>query len=1069
MNILQLQASNPSISTWVSASAGTGKTKILTDRVLRLLLKDVKPDKILCLTFTNAAAGQMHERIITQIEKWSKYSLQELTDHLEQTLGHTPTKQEAVKASGLFAAYIKTQSKINIHTIHSFCQKILKRFPLEAGISPNFRVIDELKSRQIIKIIKKQIFDMPDLQVITKFFAENFHELVIDDIFNEMINISDRSFTPFFSDSLVSAVNIDHLDQHYGNEMIYQYLQQQNDGIKEVLAEALDPYNDHDPTALKSLFLTASGEKKKRIVPKKIAHPDSALYHELQRLQDEVYRLDQEAKTRHLLAYSEAFKVIAERLHSEFRKYKKEKSLLDYNDLIIYAKKLLTHNPNKEWVLYKLDGGIDHLLVDEAQDTSKNQWQIIEALTQELYSGESGNKEDRTIFVVGDEKQSIFSFQGADINSFAYMNKFLMNKLGQGQRPFATIDLDISYRSTQEILGAVEKVFKAITKNNPGDFDLKLPSMTAHRCDHEGFVEVWPLVDNGGDNEYNFWPIVAEKCKESSKLILAEQIAKYIQQQLESGRILPSTGKPIEPGDFMILFRTRDNFTDEVIKALRRSSIQTYGLDRIELAKDLAVKDLMSIAKFVLNPDNNLNLVSLLKSPIFAFTEALLQKLVMSVSACEESISVWQYLSSREEEYAAPLESLKTFMALHRSIPGVDFFLYITDVLGYRNILNENGSDEAIDEFLKLHRSYFLEHDSSWQGFIYWFEENEITIKKDNDAEKGKVRIMTVHGAKGLQAPVVILCDTTRLPSNSERFILDEQRGLLSAKSASYVPKFYEELKIAQQQKAYQEYLRLLYVGMTRAEDHLIICGYQTGDKIPDNCWYALVSRSVSNEDYRGRTMYPRGVMENQESLEAIKESIAVQSAHHPERPKETRQPIIITMPWVATSTFTRLLAMTKPLTSTASDKTHYGIIFHKILEDAISSKNLLRSLAHPLIQLLDSAFQERIRLNLTRIINNSEFTELLRYEARTELPFGYQTAEGIKIGRVDLVIFKDNEIIIIDYKSDQNPPTPQSDIPENYRQQLRFYQEAFTRIYPDKRIICKILWLENGFFQDLK
>lgn len=1052
MSILQLRASDPTLSTWVSASAGTGKTKILTDRVLRLLLQKVPFNKILCLTFTNAAANEMQERIIAQLEKWSHSLQEDLIDSLQNTLGRKPTKDELIKASSLFELYLKTQDQINIYTIHAFCQKILKKFPLEAGISPNFKIIDEFKVNKIIRDTKRQIFNLPEIQHVINFLIENFHELTIDGIFNEIISIKTKILTKKLNSLSVESNTelsglecINNLAKHDPNISIDVI---SNSDIKNLIINSLGA--DLASLDIKPFFLTLSGEKKKRIVTKKIASLSSNLYEELEKIQDQIYQLDQIKKTENLLLNSRLFEILAEKLILEFESYKNKNAFLDYDDLILHTQSLLTNSKAKEWVLYKLDGGIEHLLVDEAQDTSNNQWLIIEALAQEFYSGESGNNKSRTIFVVGDEKQSIFSFQGADTSTFSYMNKFLNDKLKEGKKAFETIDLNTSYRSTKEILTCVHYVFNKIARKSPEDFKAKLPEMVLYRNAHNGLVQLWPLCSNKGDDvDDKFWPICPENIQNNSKVILAKKIANYIKEQISSGRILPSTNNKISAQDFMILFRSRDDFTDEVIKALKEAKIDITGLDRISLADDLAVADLIAIAKFVLNPENDLNLATLIKSPILGLSEQELYKLV--IVAKDNKLSLWEYVKLTDK-YSLIKDKLEEFLALYRFFPLNNFFPYITDVMDYKNIMNKN--DEAINEFLKLSNDYFLEYGNSLQNFIYWILKNPITVKRDTESSN-KLRIMTVHGSKGLQAPIVILCDTTKLPTISDRFIWDENDQLLSAKSSSYIPAFYEAIKAKEQHKAYQEYLRLLYVGMTRAEDHLIICGYQGNSKIPENCWYELIRESlqeIGSLDRDGKVTY------GDNSLACSNQNLTIRLV---ENKKAELAITNLPTPWKISKTVR--LSYTNIETEASyrnADLLEYGLVFHKILEEAIRNKNLTNITYHPLITTLDSTLQKRIKTSMKKIVINEEFKELLKYDLKTEVSFGYKTDSEIKIGRVDLLIIQKERIIIIDYKSGKSNKEL---IPDTYIKQLSFYKQALREIYPDKIIDCKIIWLDRG------
>lgn len=1060
MSILQIKASNPELSTWVSASAGTGKTKILTDRVLRLLLQGVAFNKILCLTFTNNATNEMQERIISHLERWSNSTKEDLLLALENTLGRKPSKTEIIKASSLFKEYIRTQEQISIYTIHSFCQKILKKFPLEAGISPNFKVIDEFKVSQIIADIKKQIFNLPELEPLIRFFIENFHELTVDDIFNDIISIKTQILEKKLN-SLERAADSEFSiakcleDLSYHDENIYADIVTDNEtrdfftkffGNKQLSTVNLKPF-----------FLTLSGDKKKRILARNVVSPDSDLYKKLEILQEKIYQIDQHKKNNHLTWYSKLLKTLAEKFIYLFETHKKNNSFLDYDDLIIHTQNLLTNSYAKEWVLYKLDGGIEHLLVDEAQDTSKNQWCIVEALIEEFYAGDSTHHKNRTIFVVGDEKQSIFSFQGADIGSFAYMNNFLSRKLTDGRKAFDNIDLNVSYRSTKEILTCINDVFHKIAKNNPEDFSAKLQNMTAYRSEHNGLVELWPIcTDSDSEQSNEFWPLLYKNNLSSGKYILAEKIANYVKEQINSKKILPSTNKIISAQDFMILFRTRDDFTDEVIRSLRKVEIDITGLDRISLAKDLAVADILSIVNFVINTDNDLNLASLLKSPIIEMEEKELYHII--IEKRKSNLSIWKYLNLKTK-YSMIRNKLQEFIDLYTNLPLNNFFVYITDVLNYRNVISKN--DEVIDEFLKLVNNYLCEYGSSLQNFIYWFQSHQVIIKRNTDSA-GKLRIMTVHAAKGLQAPIVILCDTTKLPSSSKRFIFDKDGQLLSAKSSSYVPESYNTIKIKEQQKAYQEYLRLLYVAMTRAEDQLVICGYQSKTTIPENCWYQLIKNSMERT---GSLDANNNLVYGNLSTVLAKEDYLQKS-----KSEKSNEDKIFTI-----HAYEKLKKdIYKTFTNTENKIFHnnylsveYGAVFHKILEDIVGNKNLEDASNHPLIQTLNANLQKKVKNSLKKLISNHQFQELLKYPLKTEVSFGYKVNSEIKFGRVDLIIIQEHRIIIIDYKSDKKSYT--DSLPNQYIDQLQLYKKAFTEIYPDKIINCKIIWLESGNIQDIE
>ena len=1055
MNLLQIQASNPQSSIWVSASAGTGKTKILTDRVLRLLLQGADFNKILCLTFTHAAAGEMKERIIRSLANWSKLNDNELKENIKNIIGRPSSTKELTTARNLYHTYLRSENGIAIQTIHSFCQKILQSFPLESSIAPNFKIIDEIKADSILSQIKRHFINQSEFDLINEYLISNFHELIIDEIFSDVIkhktkfcknnhpieNIYDES------KKLITAITQDFDDKYI--------LLKKHPLIQEFVGP--NPSSDQ----IKLFFLTAKFTKKVKIVSIKTAAKGTKLHTDLTVLQEQVYQLDQKEKEIQLTNHSRLLTLLGSKILQEYDLYKSKKGLLDYDDLIHKTKLLLTNSEAREWVIYKLDGFINHLLVDEAQDTSKEQWCIIDSLITEFYSGESKEQNlDRTIFVVGDEKQSIFSFQGADVNSFSYMNQQLKYKMLAGGREFADVNLEISYRSAKEILHVVFNVFESLQKLHPQMFYQPIIPLNAFRSTHTGLVELWPLCQTPRQTEQDFWPIATLTQDNSSvKSLLAQQISTYIRQRITAGQSLSSTGRRVTASDFMILFRRRDDLTKEVIKALQQQEIEVSGLDRITLKENLSVQDLLSAARFILNPYDNLNLAALLKSALISLDE----QVIYHITTNRDNNAIWDYIcihKNTEPQYLTAFNILNTFLDLYPHTNISNFFHYIVNVMGCREKLNSyNGpdSDDAINELLYIAADYALYGDDSLQSFIFWLDNSESSIKRDISTSD-KVRIMTVHAAKGLQAPIVILCDTTSIPNNNDRFIWDENDNLFSTKGARNTPDYYTNIKNLEQQKKYAEYLRLLYVGMTRAEDHLIICGYEGGKSISSNCWYELIKETMTKmtiNDQNGIVTYGHDIQHctNRGNY----------TVHNSKQEEETFQPRTLTYEHLLQEKFTPQENHTIVTPATIENPMEYGLIFHKILEDALAQKNLSIMLEHPLIGVMNKKSQARINKAIDKIIAIKSFNILLNNKIATEVSIGSLDNNKINLGRIDLIIYLQHEIIIIDYKSDLTPALTSQDIPTHYLAQLQNYKNTISKLYPDKLIRTKILWLENG------
>jgi ATP-dependent helicase/nuclease subunit A len=1041
MNHLPQQASDPDYSLWVAASAGTGKTKILTDRVIRLLISGVAFNKILCLTFTNAAALEMQHRIKTKLAQFAEINIAPLTKELSLLLGKNPSESELDCARNLYHKLLNSNEAINIYTIHAFCQKILKLFPFEAGINPGFQILDDITVEEILDKIRNQIYLDPVHHNLINFFLTNFHEITINDIFVEIIQHK-LKFKKLFVRKISEPLHILMLDQ----------LTNLYDQARQLLIKYLIIIDSDQ--AIQQLFLTKDFSKRKNILAKSIALKYPELLKSLEHIQEEIFQLDQQIKMQDLENYSYLLTKLAQIFLDKYDDYKAKHSLLDYDDLIYLTQILLTDNNSREWVLYKLDGGIDHLLVDEAQDTSPQQWQIILAIIAEFYSP---YKQASSIFVVGDEKQSIFSFQGANLANFANVNQNLADNLSRANKNFKNITLEWSYRSTGEIIDIVYLILQQIQNTSPELFPIDNPKILPFRHTDNGKVEVWPLITSSKNSQL-FWPLPEDHHKfKSSQQLLAKQIASFIKTQIASQKILPATGLPIKEADFMILVRKRDELIFEIIDSLKQHGLLVEDIDRITLNQNLSVLDLISIAKFVLLPQDDLNLACLLKSPIINISEEELQNIAIS----RGKSSIWDFLQNQSYEHLS--KKLNYFIQISKVTDYghscKDFFSFIVDSFGIRQVLVEsNGfdSNDMINELIYLSSNYAGRKDSSLQSFIYWFENTQIEIKRNLDSSN-KIKIMTVHASKGLQAPIVILCDTTSVPTNSNKFIWTEDGRIFSASQSLNSPNFFKELKEQERQKGLQEYIRLLYVALTRAQDHLIICGYlSSSSKLPQNCWYELVTRAMHpNEQIK---------LDNLTIPQTDPEATA--NNYHdlmPEQPICFANDLLIDK--ITRSSKSRYPAIS-PLI--INDYLEYGKIFHKMLEDSARINDFTILNQHPFIEKLTVKFQQKIRLNIDKLLNNKEFMALEKQQLKTELTIGVNLHNDSKIGRIDLLACNHDSLTIIDYKSDAIPPKTCRLLKESYLDQLNFYRHTIQRLYPHKKIICKILWLENAHFMTI-
>ncbi len=846
-NLPQLSAADPKTSVWVSASAGTGKTKVLTDRVLRLLLDGVSHEKILCLTFTNTAADEMLCRINKSIEKWFTSDIDTTIKDLEKLLGSPPNVQHITRARGLFSVLFNNSNQIKIQTIHSFCQAILTKFPIEANISPNFKIMDNLVAPQIVCNIVKELLTNSDaiISETIQFFISNFHEYTIKDLVYEIIAckykfqnlLSQYTSIENYISIIIPKININDIILNF-LKTLKRYTFIFNKELENYVCLPIEEQINKFDILIK-IFLTEKGEPRQKIYTKKFSeeHPEFVLI--LEQIQKELIKIVEEIKNFKTILFTMHLLGLAIHVIDKYEFYKNLHNYLDFNDLIYITQHLFSQNAAKEVGLYKLDGGIEHLLVDEAQDTSSEQWKIIKILISNLCS--NNNERNKTIFVVGDDKQSIYSFQGANLLSFYEAQKNLADNMHNVSRAYKMIDLIYCYRSTKAILDFVYSLFDHIQQNISWAFENKNTKLISNRPEDPGRVEIWPIFTNPKEKKI-FWPIVSDQELDivSARKAMAQKIAQYISDLLKKNIILPSTQKCITCNDIMILVRKRDDFTLELIKQIKFYKIKVAGLDRINLKENISVLDIMSIAKFIITPWDDLNLAGLLKSPFIGISEEYLYKLSINRTS-----SIWQKLHEYDVEMYDKLIGFKLLYSKSKNL--FDFFYTLLEVSDYRKcLLNFNGEDseDIIDEFLRIVQYFVDTIGNSLHEFITWFEQNDLEITRNLKNITG-IKIMTIHSAKGLESNVVILADNTNIPASVDELLWKENMilwpGRLVNASKQY-KKIREEYKLHQ----LQEYFRLLYVALTRARDYLVICAYTSQTNIIDEyCWYSIIKNTA--------------------------------------------------------------------------------------------------------------------------------------------------------------------------------------------------------------------------------
>ncbi|MBR1648076.1 MAG: double-strand break repair helicase AddA [Alphaproteobacteria bacterium] len=1083
----QRLAADPKKSVWVSASAGTGKTKVLSDRVLRLLLSGVRASKILCLTYTKAAAVEMNSRVAKRLSEWAIMDDDKLYKELKELYEELPQDEELeklfAKARQLFAMLLDTPGGIKIQTIHSFCEEILKRFPLEAGVSPYFEIMDDRGSEEAINEVKLRLLNEagnnPDSEIgeAIGFITENISEYKMPELIKSIIDNRDKINNAVCKaqgkNNLLSAISakLNINDDDNKQKLIERFFSFRPEEVKELSywCDEIKPWLNGTADIEKfddyiSLFLTKNGEIRSFKRLKGLAEDDQDIFF------DEGERCKnflQQLRTLRLYQSTKAVLLLASGLLEGYEDFKRRHAKMDYNDMIIKTRALLENREATRWVLYKLDGGIDNILIDEAQDTSPGQWAIIQAISDEFFAEENSS---RTVFAVGDRKQSIYSFQGADPDKFDEMCEHFA-RLSQN---FQKINLGISFRSAPAVLTAVNQLFKDKNTNKGVASENEAIEHLPYREGEGGEVELWEMLTPKETESVKEWSIpVATDKKDSTSSQIAKMIAEKIHSMVKNEEILTSKNRPVRYGDFLILVRSRNNFCEELIRECKALNVNIAGIDRIKLMEQIAVKDLISLGKFLILPDDDLSLAEVLKSPLFGLNDEDLFNL------CYQRRTTLYKSLQANDKYAHIAKMLEDLLAKIDYMRPFDLYNYILSQMGGRYKFYERmGSEpeDGLDEFLNLSLRFEQEHIPTMQNFIEWVLSDDVEIKREfEQSQHDMVRLMTVHASKGLQAPIVILPDTAKIPkSDREAGFLWDGDLFFYPFAASDYNEYCDKLHERQKSKMLEEYRRLLYVAVTRAEDRMIFCGFRNKKESPDESWYNLFKDSFTkiaeiipsgDDQYKEKNKWQ---LKNRQILQPkTKKKKEIVLPYEP-------MPKFLSLPALKEDPLSKPLTPSKPDDEPAlnsplvacNDEIFYkrGTIIHKLLQflPDIEAKKRLEVAQHFLLikaaDFSDSQRQEIVNEVLT-LIENPEFGSVFGKNSRAEVPIMGEIEGRIISAQIDRMIVEENRVIIVDFKTNRRAATNINEVPKVYRTQLRAYRELLKRIYPHHKIESFILW----------
>ncbi len=1103
----QATAADPAGHAWVAASAGTGKTQVLSARVLRLLLLGVRADRILCLTFTKLAAAEMQTRIFDRLAHWVRCTDAELASDLAALRAGADPATHAL-ARRLFADVLDAPGGLQVQTLHAFAQSLIASFPLEADVAPGFATLDDRSALTLRRRLLAEAIETADAAGDAGFLADLAAisiaggERRMGSVVQTLL-AHDEALLPFREDGLEATVR--------------RAIGLPTDGdARQALADGLARLPDADLRRLAGGLATASGvqaqaaagslanwlalnpgdraaafdtvcavfltkaDTPRKLVPVGAAKADPDLPDIAQGTAEWLLGLKREQALYAAAAHAAQHLRVGRRLAGAWQQAKSRLGVVDYNDMISATVRLLEAPGAADWVRYKLDQRIDHLLVDEAQDTNPKQWQIVFRLVEEFFAGLGARDTLRTLFVVGDYKQSIFSFQGSNPAYYADQRQVFEQLASDARQDWRSIGLDTNFRS----VGAVLDIVDAVVGELGDAFGSEpVPRHEPERAGLAGAVTLWPPIgladpdiddaDEGDEAEDETDTSLGARQRE-----MAHRTAAAIASWLDPSAplLLEARGRAVRPEDILVLVRSRSGFSAALVAALHDYGVPVAGVDRLKLTQPLAVQDLLALVRFALQPDDDLTLAALLVSPLLGLT----QDQLFDLAHCRGTATLWQRLRGAESDFAATAAAwLSRVLQLADFTAPYEFFETVLSQFGGRaRLLGRLGEEarDAIDAVLAQALAFEAANAPSLQGFLAWVEADEMELKRDPDAPIDAVRLMTVHAAKGLQAPVVILADATKArakasdrpvvlttPDGTALPIYVTSRGSLSGRLAETIAQDNAD--------AAREHWRLLYVALTRAEDLLFVGGAVTGKTLAGDSWYAVVSAAMvergavplelepwagTSLQYRTGDAVPRGDMLRPADVRVPLRLPAWATSAAPE---ERRPPRPLSPSSIATDDVVQA-----PVGPAAQRAARRGQALHQLFERLPAVARPLRratalAWARATAPELDA---DELADTVIGILDDPRFAAVFAEDALAEAPIAAVVGDTVIAGTVDRLLVTEAAISVIDFKTGRRVPADAQSVDVFHLRQMAAYVAALERVFPGRAVTAALLYTEG-------
>jgi ATP-dependent helicase/nuclease subunit A len=1092
----QAAAADPGVHAWVAASAGTGKTQLLTARVLRLLLIGARPEAILCLTFTKLAAAEMHGRVMARLARWAGCDDAALRSDLA-AIGAADDDDTLALARRLFARVLETPAGLAIQTIHSFAQGLIASFPVEAGVTPGFQTLDDRAAVLLRRrVLTEALSDADDSD-----FRADVREVALDGgearLHEIMASLSRHG--PALASLRVEAVE----------PMLRRHLGLGTSGTAETaLAAALAGLPWGRLAALAAALGQQSGSRSVGIAEAIVAaqqagtaqaqyeamwacfykqdgdpkQPDWMIPKALEQLrpicedvQAQLLPIRAEQDRWAILAVGGRHLRVAVRLARDWQRAKHRAGVIDYDDMIAAAVRLLSAPGAAEWVRFKLDSRIDHILVDEAQDTNLKQWEVIGALAEEYFAGQGQRDMFRSLFVVGDFKQSIFSFQGADPQVYADRREHFHTLCEAEPERWKELPLTVNFRSSPAILSLVDAVIDHV---GTGAFDNRPvpPHIAFGRS--AGEVVLWPplLPEVAAEDDDDAGADAADAPPLRAEILMARQLAQSIAGWLSGTDplILPGSGRRAAPQDILVLLRKRGGLMNATVAALHEAGVAVAGVDRLNLSEPLAVHDLVALVQFVLQPGDDLTLAALLVSPFCGLDHDRLTMLASGRSG-------WLWAAVQASDDPAVMAARNWLAGVLALAGEVSPYRFLESVLsgplqGRAKLLARLGEEarDAIDAVLDQALACEAAGAASLQAFLVWMAAETLEVKRDPDAPLDAVRLMTVHGAKGLEAPIVVLadaCGSLRAESGMVPILFDNSLTLplwtppkLVASPASLV-----RAREERDGRIANEHRRLLYVALTRARELLFIGGAARPTKerdVPEDSWYAMIEAAVTPWELAdepdavwGHVRRHAGGTPARPALVAVQPDTSALPAGDwwlRRAPAEARPPRPL-----SPSALGPDLAADPPPDAARQQAARRGTALHRLFEllPAVAPAQRAGLAAQWCGLNVPDLDADELVATVLAVLDDPAFAAVFATGALTEAPVAAVVGDQVIAGSIDRLLVTETDVLAVDFKTGSRVPADVAAVPEAHLRQMAAYVAALARVFPGRAVRAGLLY----------